>query len=317
MSTSLLHRLLAILALMWAIAACSPAGETSPAQPAPRSNGPFGTDASDTVSPEASTTTPVATDIGDAIASGPAPAPALRVVATFSVLGDFVHQVGGDLIDLTTLVGPGGDTQSYAPNPLDRVKLAHSSVIFENGLGLERWLDKLYAASGSTATRVVVTAQVRPRQMASDHLTESNQPGVPAVRRVETDPYAWQDVHNAMLIVAAIRNGLSDADPADRTIYQANAERYLDELRALDAEIVAQVDSLPADRRRLVTSHDTFGYFGARYGLQILDSAGVSVGLPLLSDALGEPGGPGDTYVKMMRYNVATIVTALAGSDAP
>ena len=278
----------------------------------------------------------------------PAAGSKLNVVATFSILGDLVHVVGGDNVQLHTLVGPDGDTHTYEPIPADGVALAQASLIFENGLGFEVWLNKLYTASGSAAKRVVVTTGVTPGK-----ITIGGEAG-------STDPHAWQDVTHVMSMVAIIRDSLAAQDPSHAAAYQANAAAYSKQLQDLDLYIQQQANTLPAGRRRLVTNHDALGYFAARYGFQVLgdvlgsvsteasepsaaeiarlideikgaqvpaiftenienaavirqvaQEAGVTVAPPLYTDALGKPGTAGDTYLKMMRYNIDTIVAAL------
>ncbi len=272
----------------------------------------------------------------------------LNVVATFSILGDLVQAVAGDNVQLHTLVGPDGDTHTYEPIPADGVALAQANLIFENGLGFEVWLNKLYTASGSTAKRVVVTSGVTPGK-----ITIGGEAG-------STDPHAWQDVTHAMSMVAIIRDSLAAQDPSHESGYQSNAAAYLKQLQDLDGYIQQQADTLPAGRRRLVTNHDALGYFAARYGFQVMgdvlgsvsteasepsaaelarlideikgaqvpaiftenienaavirqvaQEAGVKVAPPLYTDALGKLSTAGDTYLKMMRYNVDTIVAAL------
>ncbi len=281
--------------------------------------------------------------------TGDAPAGArLNVVATFSILGDLVQAVAGDNIQLHTLVGPDGDTHTYEPIPADEVALAQASLIFENGLGFETWLNKLYTASGSKAQRVVVTTGVTPGK-----ITIGDAAGA-------TDPHAWQDVAYAMGMVTVIRDTLAAQDPAHAAVYRTNAAAYLQQLQDLDAYLQQQAKTLPADRRRLVTNHDALGYFAARYGFQMMGNvlgsvsteasqpsaaeiarltdeikgagvpaifteniensavinqvaqeAGVKVAPALYTDALGKPGTAGESYLKMMRYNIDTIVAAL------
>ncbi len=267
---------------------------------------------------------------------------ALPVVATFSVIGDLVRNVGGDHVALTTLVGPGTDTHTFNPSPADGAALAKAQVVFENGLGFESWLNDLYASSGSQAARVAVT----------DGVPIINADGQP-------DPHVWHSVPNAEVMVANIRDALSKADPGNAEAYRANAEAYTAQLQSLDAWIVEQVNSVPAERRKLVTNHDTLGYFAQRYGFQVLGTllpgstegaspsaqqlaglveavkasgvpavfaenvasnnlidqvateAGVKVVASLYTDALGPPGSGADTYLGMLRANVTTIVAAL------
>ena len=284
----------------------------------------------------------------------------LNVVATHSILGDLVRNVGGDAIDLTTLVGPDGDTHTYEPVPADTIKVAEADILFENGLGFETWLDDLYAASNSKAQRVVVTSRITPLGFAGEGVAANEEPVASPTPNQELDPHFWQDVANAKSAVEVIRDALVAADPANAALYQTNATGYLKQLQQLDEDIVAKTASLPADRRKLVTNHDAFGYFAYRYGYTIEGSAlqsfsteaadpsaqqlaalvtairetgvpaifpesienadlidriakeaGVKVGGSLYSDALGQPGSEGDTYLKMMAYNIDTIVSAL------
>jgi ABC-type Zn uptake system ZnuABC Zn-binding protein ZnuA len=181
---------------------------------------------------------------------------ALPVVATFSVLADLVRQVGGDAVAITTLAGPGVDTHTFNPSPADGAALADARLVFENGAGFEGWLGDLYAASGSHAARVVVTEGITLRE--DDHGA--------------LDPHVWHDVNNAIVMVHNVRDALAAADPGHRTEYEANAQAYAAQLEALDDWVVAQVAELPPERRKLVTTHNTLGYFGQRYGFEILGS---------------------------------------------
>ncbi len=196
----------------------------------------------------------------------------LRVVATWSILGDLLQNVGGDRIQLITLVPAGADAHTFEPSPADGVALIEASIVFENGLGFEPWLDDMLAASGSRARRVVVTEGIDVVHLEagehSDHAADTSS---------EADPHVWHDVGNAIHIVERIRDALVQADSANRAVYENNAGRYLQQLRELDSFVVAEVETLPPDRRKLVTSHDTFGYFARRYGFTVVDTAlGIS-----------------------------------------
>src|SRR6185503_8187877 len=194
-------------------------------------------------------------------AAGTASVARPKVVATFSILGDLVRQVGGDLVALRTLVGPDGDTHTFEPASADAVSLAQADIIFENGLDFETWLDRVYTASGSTAERVTVTEGVTPGQIAVGDEAGS------------VDPHAWQDVTSSINMVELIRDALAQQDPAHAAAYQANAAGYLAQLQTLDSDIQKMVDTLPPERRRLVTNHDALGYFARRYGFEILGDA--------------------------------------------
>ena len=208
---------------------------------------------------------------GAATAAAPA-GDKLPVVATFSVLADLVSNVGGDAIALTTLVPAGADAHTFEPSPRDSVALVESALIFENGLAFEGWLDDMYAASGSQAERVVVSEGLDLIAVGADEHAGEDEQG-----HGELDPHVWHDAGNAVRMVERIRDALVAADAANADTYRANADRYLAQLRELDAELVAQVDALPPERRKLVTSHDTFGYYARRYGFDIVDTAlGIS-----------------------------------------
>ncbi len=196
----------------------------------------------------------------------------LHVVATWSILGDLVRNVGGDRIELTTLVPAGADAHTFEPSPADGVALVEASLVFENGLGFEPWLDDMLAASGSRARRVVVTEGIDVIQIDdSEHADDTDS------HSSEADPHVWHDVGNAIHMVERIRDALAQADPANRVTYENNAARYLVQLRELDRFVIAEVEALPPERRKLVTTHDTFGYFARKYGFTIVDTAlGVS-----------------------------------------
>ena len=265
----------------------------------------------------------------------------LPVVASFSIIGDFVRQVGGDRVAVTVLVGPDGDAHVYQPTPADARRIAQAEVIFVNGLGFEGWLERLVNAAKGKGTAVPLGKGVAAR--AGDE---------------GTDPHAWQDVANAKIYVAEIRDALSAANPAGADAYRANASAYLAKLDALDAEIVKIFDAIPKERRRVVSTHDAFGYFSARYGVAFIAPQGVSteteasardiariidavkqhkvgavflenisdprlarriaaetrakVGGTLYSDALSAPGGDGANYIDMMRHNVRELTQAFA-----
>jgi zinc/manganese transport system substrate-binding protein len=285
-------------------------------------------------------------------------APKLKVVATISIIGDWVNTVGGDNVDLKVLVGPDGDPHEYEPVPADSVAIADASLLFENGFGLESWLDKLYDSSESKATRVVLTSGIDVRHVPQ---SEGERPNG---KDDDRDPHAWQSVKNAAVMVGNIRDALVQADPAHAADYKSRADAYIKQLTDLDAWVQAQINTIPPAHRKLVTSHDAFGYFGERYGMdisrsalesvtteaadpsaqqvaevidqikasgvpvifleniqnpklinQIASEANVTVGPPLYSDALGQPGTDGDTYIKMIQYNVKTLVKCLGPSQ--
>ncbi len=282
----------------------------------------------------------------------------VKVVVTHSILADFAQNVGGDLVDLTILVGRDGDAHEYEPTPQDSVAIADAELIFENGLGFETWLGDLYTASGSSASRVVVTEGIVPRAIEGEEHAEDH---AEEYEHGEFDPHVWHNPQLVMTIVDNIAAALSRVDPKNEASYTANAESYKTELGQLDQDLQAQADTLSPERRKLVTSHDSLGYLAYRYGFetigavissvttessdanagelaklvdtikaagvpamfienitnaelveQIASSAGITVAPALYTDALGEEGSEGSTYLDMMRYNMATIVAALS-----
>ena len=264
----------------------------------------------------------------------------LNVVASFSILGDFVRNVGGERVNVTTLVGPDGDVHVYTPAPADAKKIADAKLVVINGLGLEGWLPRLVQSAGSKATPVTASQGITPRSLGSD-----------------ADPHAWQSVANARIYVANIRDALVAADPASAEIYRANAERYLTKLDALEREVREAIAQIPQARRKVISTHAAFGYFAAAYGIEFIAPQGVStesevsardiariitqvraakipavflenisddrlmrristetgarIGGTLFSDSLTGEKGDAPTYIDMVRHNIKALTSAL------
>ena len=276
-----------------------------------------------------------------AIAAPPAEAQArVNVVASFSILGDFVRNVGGDRVNVTTLVGPNSDVHVYTPAPEDAKRIADARLVVINGLGLEGWLPRLVQSSGGKASVVTATAGITPRNLGA---------GV--------DPHAWQSVPNAKIYVSNIGKALEAADPADAEIFHANAQRYEEKLDELDRDVRAAVEQIPPERRKVISTHNAFGYFAAEYGISFIAPLGVStetepsardiaaiisqikaqkipavflenisddrlirriaaetgakVGGTLISDGLTGEKGPAPTYIDMVRHNIKALTSAL------
>jgi zinc/manganese transport system substrate-binding protein len=274
----------------------------------------------------------------------------LDVVATFSILGDFVQNVGGDRVSLNTLVGPNGNIHVYTPSPTDARKLADAKVIFVNGLGLEGWLDRLIQASGTKAPIIVATKGIKPRENAGKANDDEGHGRI--------DPHAWQSVGNAKTYVENIRSALVAADPQNKTTYEANALAYLARLDQLDHDVRSTLSGIPSDRRLIVTSHRAFGYFEQAYDIkfasprglsteaepsakgmasiitsikqskapavflenitdprlmqQIASETGVRIGGTLYSDALTDEKGDAPTYIDLIRHNLKRLASALS-----
>ncbi|RDI57112.1 metal ABC transporter substrate-binding protein [Microvirga subterranea] len=274
----------------------------------------------------------------------------LKVVATFSILGDLVRQVGGERTEVTTLVGPNGDAHVYSPTPADGRRLTEAKVVVANGLKFEGWIDRLVKSSGTKAAIVEAARGVKPLKGDDDHGHSHGHGG--------SDPHAWQNVANAKIYVANIRDALIAADPAGKSAYEANATAYLGQLDALDREVKALVEQIPPDRRRIITSHDAFRYLEDAYGIDFVSPQGVStdseasakdvariiqqikrdkitavfvenvsdarlmeriaketgarIGERVYSDALSDEKGPAGTYIDMMRHNIRAFSSALS-----
>lgn len=194
----------------------------------------------------------------------------LPVVASFSIIADMVENVGGDRVAVRSLVGPNGDAHVYSPSPADAKVVADAKVIVTNGLGFEGWIGRLMKSSKSKAVNIVASKGVKPRKMAGAH-GHSHGHG-----HDDGDPHAWQSVANAKLYVANIRDGLIAADPTGKAAYEANAAAYLGKLDALDRQVREAVDKIPAERRKVIVTHDAFGYFEDAYGLDFIAPQGVS-----------------------------------------
>jgi zinc/manganese transport system substrate-binding protein len=264
----------------------------------------------------------------------------IQIVASFSILGDFARNVGGDRVNVTTLVGANSDVHVYTPAPADAKKIADAKLVIINGLGLEGWLPRLVQSSGSKAAIVTATTGIAPRKLGSD-----------------ADPHAWQSVVNAKIYVANIRDALIASDQAGAPSYRANADAYLAKLDALDREARDSVAQIPQARRKVISTHDAFGYFAAAYGIAFIAPQGVStesepsardiasiitqikaakipavflenisdprlmrrisaetgarIGGTLVSDSLTSENGDAPTYIDMVRHNIKALTSAL------
>ena len=215
----------------------------------------------------------------------------LPVVASFSILGDFVERVGGDRVTVKTLVGPNGDAHVYEPTPSDAKAVGAAKLVFVNGIGFEGWMGRLAKASGTKATIVTATKGITPSEMADDDHDEAPAKGGKTDHGRDhggLDPHAWQSVANARVYVANIRDGLVAADPAGRSVYEVNAAAYLGELERLETEVRAAVAAVPAARRRVITSHDAFGYFAGAYGIAFLAPQGISTEADVTAKAVAK-----------------------------
>jgi zinc/manganese transport system substrate-binding protein len=199
----------------------------------------------------------------------------LKVIASFSIIEDFARNVGGDHIELTTLVGPDADIHSYQPRPSDAAALARAEVVLVNGLGFEGFILRLMEVGAAQATIVELAEGVRPIEAGqSTHDHDEDEHGVSG--HGPFDPHAFQSVSNALIYVDNLAAALCAADPHRCEAYLANAANYGRRLKELDEELRAAAAALPQDRRTLITLHDAFGYFGQAYGLKFMAPQGIS-----------------------------------------
>ena len=207
-----------------------------------------------------------------ALAAAPAP---VAVVASFSILADFAAQVGGDAVSVSALVLPDGDAHTFQPRPSDLGRLKNAAVIVENGLGLEPWLARLVRSSGFRGQRIVAAAGVTPRNFQEGGKTVA-------------DPHCWQDPRNAARMVATIAQGLATADPAHADAYRQRADAFAAEILQQDAANERSFAAIPPGKRQIITSHDAFGYYAARYGIVLRAVQGISTeGEPSARDIAG------------------------------
>ncbi|SDF37324.1 metal ABC transporter substrate-binding protein [Desulfovibrio legallii] len=271
----------------------------------------------------------------------------LKVAVSFSILGDMVKNVGGDLVRVTTLVGPDADTHVYQPSPADAKAVAQADLVVVNGLHFEGWMDRLIQTSGYKGTVVIASKGVRTRTMV-----DAEEGG-----KKVTDPHAWQSLDNGRIYVRNIADGLAAADPAHAAAYRKNAGAYLGKIGETEGWVRKTLGGIPRAERKIITSHDAFGYFGEAYGLTLLAPQGLSTeaeasaqdvgalirqikaegikalfvenmtdprlveniaretgarpGGELYADALSGPDGPAPTYLEMFRHNVTLLVKAL------
>lgn len=264
----------------------------------------------------------------------------IKVVASFSILGDIVANVGGENVDVKTLVGTNQDAHVYEPSPMDAKAIANANIVFVNGLDFEGWLEKLIRASEYKGKVITVTEGIFPRKLGKGN-----------------DPHAWQSLKNGVIYVNNIALALSDLDASHAKIYHTNAKAYISELQKLDEEVKDQLKTVPVTQRKVITSHDAFGYFGEEYGIEFLAPADIStesepsayavaklikqvrsnkvkalfienitdsrileqikkdsggfIGGKLYSDALSTEEEPANTYINMFRHNQKTLVEAL------
>lgn len=189
--------------------------------------------------------------------TGPVTSGKLHVVATTTIIGDIARNIAGDKADVITLLTPGVDPHEYEPVPADLQALSQAKIVFANGGGLEPWLPKIMQSTGSSIKIQTLTDGLTLRTL--------NEGGATV-----TDPHVWFDVNNAIHFAEQIRDSLITIDPANADAYQTNAKNYIARLTDLDSAVAKQVETIPPERRLLVTNHDTFGYFAARYGFKVV-----------------------------------------------
>lgn len=268
----------------------------------------------------------------------------VQAVASFSVLGDIVQNVGGEHVVVKSLVGPNGDPHTFEPTPKDSQELAHADLVFVSGLGMEGWMDRLIASSGYKGQTIVASKGINTRKMEEDGKTI-------------TDPHAWNSMQNGVVYATNVMNALIAADPADAGYFRQQGGAYIEKLKKLDSWAMQEFAQIPESKRKVLTSHDAFGYFGQRYGVsflspvgfsteseasasdvaalinqlkkekinawfienqtdprlvkQIASATGAKQGGELYPEALTEKGGEADSYVAAFKHNVDAMVASM------
>ena len=205
-------------------------------------------------------------------------AQSLPVVASFSVLADMVREVGGPHVEVFSLVGPNADSHVFDPTPADAKRIASAKLVFVNGLGFEGWLDRLVKASGYRGPIVVVSKGVStPPERADEHVSARAANHKPVQHtHGALDPHAWQNLANAALYVQTIRDALIAAMPMHSAQLNQRATDYINRIQSLDQATKVRIAAVAAERRRVITSHDAFGYFAAAYGVTFYPLQGLA-----------------------------------------
>ncbi len=277
----------------------------------------------------------------------------IKVVSSFSILGDIIKNIGQDRIKLTSIVGPNGDAHVYEPTPNDSLLISDADIIFINGLSFETWFNRLVQASGYRGPIVIASEGIPAHKMIDSSLSD----------KVVPDPHVWGNVQYVMVWVENIRDAFVSFDPKHKDIYIKNASNYLKKLKKLDRWIHSKFQEVPPKNCKVITAHDAFNYYEKAYGIVFLSPQGIStvdepaasdmvdliaqikkegiktifvenisnqkliqqlssetgakIGGVLYSDALSPEGEPGETYIKMMRSNTNMIRSALTLSCPP
>lgn len=212
----------------------------------------------------------------------------LRVIASFSILGDIVAQVGGEHVEVATLVPAMGDAHVFQPTPSDARSVATAGLLVSHGLNFEPWLDRLVAASGFKGPRVVATAGIRPRRLGAQagHDHGHGHDGDRKPGAAVDDPHLWHDLQRMQTYVDTIVAGLAAADPAHAEAYRRRGAAYAAELKALDDWAVAQFSALPVAYRKAITQHDAFGYLADRFKIVLLAPQGVTTDAEASAEAV-------------------------------
>lgn len=287
---------------------------------------------------------PISLAVAALLSSPLAMAKTVEAVASFSILGDIVQQVGGEHVNVVTLVGPNGDPHGFAPTPKNSKQLSKADVVFVSGLGLEGWLERLITASGYKGQVVIASTGVDTRKMDEEG-------------KEVTDPHAWNSMANGIKYANNVMNALIAADPEDADYFRKRGGEYIQQLEKLDAYAKAQFAAIPVAQRKVLTSHDAFGYFSQEYGVnflspvgfsteseasasgvaalinqikqekiktyfienqtdprlvkQIATASGAKAGGELYPEALSAADGPATTYAEAFKHNVDTLVASM------
>lgn len=200
----------------------------------------------------------------------------LPVVASFSIVADITRQIGGERVDVISLVGPGQDTHVFQPSPADVQRLARAKVFVTNGLGLEGWLTRLAKSANFHGVQVTATDGIKPLQGSVSHAAHDHGHADEDAHEHAIDPHAWHDPRCVEIYIKNVTRGLIKADPAGKIFYEQRAAAFTERVRKLDQWAAGAFAAIPATRRTVVTAHDAFGYLAHRYDIHFLTLQGMS-----------------------------------------
>ncbi|TCS41594.1 metal ABC transporter substrate-binding protein [Reinekea marinisedimentorum] len=199
----------------------------------------------------------------------------IELVASFTVLADIAEEIGGEYVEVSSIVGINSDTHVYRARPADARKVVHADILVMNGLGFEGWLERLVQSSGFQGQKIVVTDGLTVIHHDEDESEEGDHFELGGHNH-DDDPHAWHSLDNGIAYATAIADGLKKAVPEHQAYFQQRLASFTEQAEQLDVELKQMISSLPENNRRVITSHDAFSYLGEAYGLEFISPQNVS-----------------------------------------